>query len=49
MTSAEKIRRFMEILGREARRPARIEPDLYRYPAIDPREFRKAVEELRGD
>lgn len=44
-----------EMIARELVEPARawrdfeaIEPELYRYPAVDPRSFRRAVEEIFG-
>ena len=66
---ADRLRRFMSELGREAEQEGRLyfaggatavlvgwrrstidvdikmEPQLYRFPAIDPRRFRRALEE----
>ncbi len=52
---AQDIRDVCEMLNRGLIEPEqarkyfrRIEPDLYRYPALDPREFRSAVETAFG-
>jgi len=40
IADSKRIEQFM---------PDRVEPELYRFPAIDPATFRKAVEELLSE
>lgn len=44
LANEEHTEQFMRALGRAAK----VEPELYRFPAIDPTSFRRSVDDLFG-